>query len=518
MKYKEIPFKKALLEAAKEAGVSLENTNLNQVKQQQTLQDKLVRIHQKTATLYHQELLKQNNSALDYLKNQRFLTPETIEKFYLGYAPDEWQFLTSKISSLPQGLVKESGLVRQKNNNTYDWFRNRIVFPIFDVRGSIVAFGSRVIREEDNPKYLNSPETKIFKKKEILYGLNFGVESVREKGFAYVVEGYMDVIMLHQAGFTNAVAPLGTAFGPEHLDLIARYAREAVLVFDGDEAGKKAAFRSVDIALRKGFPVSIVNLPEGMDPFDFIVEKGKDAFTEYVQSKKMKWDSFLMTPIKKEKDPILRRKEIIEILRFFKDKDPFISSAFIEKLSDFLDVDKEEIQRYFQRMNQKRTAPQPNKSADNQKKIHPEMELVFLMLNNPELYLKNRNLISEAFFVDSQRAGIVFKAFQDSFEQDEFRQDLFFASIPEELVKLVGENLYKAKYKTEPEKQLQDMFIFLRLIHLKEEHERIIQEMQTAEQEGRWEDLKHLSEDLHHVSTEEETLEKKRRKFGGESA
>lgn len=217
--------------------------------------------------------------ALRYLR-KREVTDEAIARFRIGYAPDDWQGLRSAAHKhgieddvlLAAGLIKES----ERGGEPYDRFRNRLMFAVADVGGRVVAFGGRVLASGDRPKYLNSPETPIFHKGMLLYGLNWSRNAIRREGAALVVEGYMDYVALASRDVENVVAGMGTAMTPEQANLLARYAGRALLLYDSDTAGSRATFRTADALLKAGVHPLVVPLPPGEDP-DSLVRKGGAA-------------------------------------------------------------------------------------------------------------------------------------------------------------------------------------------------------------------------------------------------
>lgn len=228
------------------------------------------------AATYFQESLKSDAGlpAQAYFKKRGF-SAETIAKFGLGYAPDAWEELSGRLGKLgytPQELER-AGLTIKRDGRSgwYDRFRGRTIFPIYTATGRIVGFGARRMSEDpDQPKYINSPESPIYQKSRLLYGLFQAKDAVRKQGMALFVEGYADVISLHQAGIQTAIATCGTAITTEHAELIARYTSRVILVFDSDAAGQSATERGIDVLLRKGLDVSVLRLPDGEDPDTFV--------------------------------------------------------------------------------------------------------------------------------------------------------------------------------------------------------------------------------------------------------
>jgi DNA primase len=244
------------------------------------------------ATVFFQERLQAQDGAKAraYLRD-RGLTGRTIQTFRLGYSPDSRNALKEYLAA--KGVEKEQieacGLVVHRSDIavSYDRFRDRIMFPITDRRERVIAFGGRALSSDVPAKYLNSNDTELFHKGRVLYNLAQAGRAVREAGTVIAVEGYMDVIALHQAGIANVVAPLGTALTEEQLQLLWRVCSEPVLCFDGDEAGVRAAYRAADLALaglRPGRSIRFTQLPEGRDPDDIVREQGRTAFDEVVRN------------------------------------------------------------------------------------------------------------------------------------------------------------------------------------------------------------------------------------------
>ena len=511
-KYKEVHFKEALIEVAGMAGLALpEDFSLQKLKKAQSERDLVVGLNQKAAAIYHQFLLSGSNPAHEYLRDKRRLSPEMIEKFYLGYAKDAWEIIINQLrGKAPDNLLLETGLFAQGQKGLYDRFRHKVIFPIFDLKNDIVAFGSRVL-DDSKPKYINSPETKFFKKKELLYGLNFAVEEIRQRKSAYVVEGYMDTIVLHQHGFTNTVAPLGTAFSAEHVTLLSRYAPEAVLLFDGDEAGLKAASRSVGIALAAGYPVKVVTLPYGMDPDDFIRERGVDALSEYLMENSVPWDDFLIRPVLEESDLLKRRKSILELLKLFSGQDSLLTHAFLDKLSGYLRIAKSELEQVLNKLRKgERPGVIKKQKVPSQKLVTPELELVFLLLNHPFLYREHQDAISTAFFSDTEAALPIFEAFLKSLSENGLNESLLYSFLPEAVEDAVQKALSDKRYQMAPEKQFQDLLIFLRLAHIKEQKKQVMEELQSAESAENWEKVRELLQEGQSLGALEEKLEKER--------
>lgn len=231
--------------------------------------------------------LRESGEAVQYLK-ERGLTGEVARDYGVGFAPDEWQGLTDALPEVKQKLLLDTGmLTKNDNGRVYDRFRGRIMFPIRDTRGRVIAFGGRVMSADDGPKYLNSPETEIFHKSRELYGLYEARKALRNIHRLIVVEGYMDVVALAQYGVMNAVATLGTASGTQHFQKLYRYTDEVVCCFDGDQAGRSAAWKALENALPalgELKQLKFVFLPDGEDPDSLVRAQGRDAFERMVDN------------------------------------------------------------------------------------------------------------------------------------------------------------------------------------------------------------------------------------------
>ncbi|WP_028129730.1 DNA primase [Selenomonas sp. AE3005] len=217
---------------------------------------------------------------------KRSISPETIEEFKLGYAPEAWDKLSTAFvkRGVKEEFLLEAGLAAERKNSQgiYDRFRHRVIIPIADERGRVVGFGGRVL-DDSTPKYLNTPETILFNKRRLLFGLDRSHRAISKAGYAIVVEGYMDAISVFSAGIRNVVASLGTAFTAEHCKLIMRYAPAIYFCYDSDEAGQKATIRALSIVRDSGATVRVIVVPDGKDPDEFIRKHGAQAFQELVQ-------------------------------------------------------------------------------------------------------------------------------------------------------------------------------------------------------------------------------------------
>ncbi len=252
----------------------------------QRLKNRIYDINREAAKFFHNHLMSEDGKwALQYLLG-RGLTPKTIKQFGLGAAPDSWDRLINHLKEKGftiSEMLTANVIGKSQRGSYYDRFRKRVMFPIINIRGNVVGFSGRAMPGEDKAggKYVNTSDTPVYKKSENLFGINYAKNNCSEQ--IILVEGNMDVISLHQAGFNNAVAPLGTAFTPEQVNIIARYTKEIVLMLDSDAAGQKAIHRASQLLEKTGLNVRVVVIPDGKDPDEFIKKNGADRFRALLQ-------------------------------------------------------------------------------------------------------------------------------------------------------------------------------------------------------------------------------------------
>ena len=247
MSYNNIGFKEAVQELAAKLNIELKENKPGD-KRKSSKRAVQLKVNQIALKFFHENLLKNKDSqeARDYLAG-RGINIDLAREFKIGFAPNSWDGLVKSLEKkkVPMGVANELGLVNKKSGkkNYYDTFRNRIIFPIIDVNGDIIGFGGRVVSKADNPKYLNSPESDIYKKRKSFYGLFHSKDDIRKRNFAVLVEGYMDYLSLYAAGIKNAVATLGTSFAVEHATNLRRYTGNVIILYDGDSSGLNAGIK-----------------------------------------------------------------------------------------------------------------------------------------------------------------------------------------------------------------------------------------------------------------------------------
>jgi len=364
MKYHRLTFPEALKELARRYHIELPASGFQARDQAQAeKRQTLFAINRQAAESYHEYLLRDPAAApaRSYLA-QRGVPQEAIEKYKLGYAPDRWDFLIKQCSRVNLALedVAEAGLVvKRDRGGYYDRFRNRVLFPIYELTGRVVGFGGRILGTGE-PKYLNSPETPIFNKSRTLFGLYQHRESIRRLKQAVIVEGNFDLLSLAIHGIDYGVAPLGTALTPAQVRTIKGYVDEVLLLFDGDDAGLKAAMRTVPIFLAEQVQARVAILPAGHDPDTFIMEYGRPALEKYLADA-VPLPEFVFEQLLEKygltmegKGRIL--KELQPLVESVAD-DPLQRSVLISRFCDRLELDVQQVEDAF------RTAGRPGSQA-----------------------------------------------------------------------------------------------------------------------------------------------------------
>jgi DNA primase len=405
MKYEDLSFQESLSSLAKKAGVQLKRSPGD--KAVSGVKETMLEAHKEAAAFY-MDTLRRTSKAAGYLE-KRGLKDEVLKRFSVGYAPQGWNALFSYLRKkrFRPELVKKSGLAGQGSKGYYDTFRNRIMFPILDLRGNVIAFGGRVL-DSSEPKYLNSPETSIFSKGRTLYGLHHAKDSIKKTGCAVFVEGYLDVIAMHMHGFSNAVAPLGTALTPDHGRLIKRFTDEAVIVFDGDESGLKAAGNGISVLLESGLDVKVLVMPGGEDPDSFLKKEGADSFSPLLE-KALSVVEFYMhrheTGGSGRKNERAITGEALEAIA--KIPDSALQGYYVKLLSEGLNINELFIREQLMRIRGKgrlkggRTGLKEEKGrADGGDRPLDELYLLRLVLQLPDKAEKVFNDLTEEHFED----------------------------------------------------------------------------------------------------------------------
>jgi len=333
MKTRNLPFVEAVKFLGDKVNISIESDD-NKHRESLNKNNKLYKINVEAARYFFSNL-RYDKTAKEYFK-ARGIAENIIRSFGLGYAKNNWNGLLyyMKKKGYSELDLIEAGLIIQKNSSFYDRFRNRVMFPVFDYRGRVIGFGGRVL-DDSKPKYLNSPETALFKKGINLYGLNFAIKNNINRTFI-IVEGYMDCISLHQYGIKNAVASLGTALTKNQAKLLKRYADKVIISYDADAAGQMATLRGLKILREVGLEVSIIKVPEGKDPDEFVKNNGREAFIRLIENALPIVDYRLKEAF--ERVDLKDNESVIKYIRgvsdIIEDLDPVEKDVYIKMVSE----------------------------------------------------------------------------------------------------------------------------------------------------------------------------------------
>ena len=276
-RYYNLDFNEAVEKLANEHGITIQKNVHNDDR------EKYYEVNREAARFFYKNLTEGKNPGYSYIAG-RGIEDRTIKKFGLGYAPDSWDALYNhfKAKGVDEKILVELGLLSEKDGKYFDKFRNRVIFPIINTAGKVIGFGGRALSDQQMPKYLNSPENKVFQKKNNLYALNITRQDIGKEGMAIIVEGYMDVISLYQNGVTNVAASLGTALTENQAKLVNRYTKNVVLSYDADAAGQKAALRGIDVLKGENCKVKVLHVTDGKDPDEYVKKNGKEAFMKLI--------------------------------------------------------------------------------------------------------------------------------------------------------------------------------------------------------------------------------------------
>ena len=325
MKFESMPFPEAVELLAGQAGLEVpqqDSKDRSQDSERDRRRKWCFRLNELARDFFAQQLQNQGGSgAREYLK-KRGIDPQNFTQHFLGFADKDWESLSEHLrkAGAPLKLAAELGLLRERQGGGfYDFFRNRLVFPILSPRDEVLGFGGRTLDDEESAKYLNSPDSLIYHKSNSVYGLNFAKHAIRKLDQLIVVEGYMDVLALAQAGIEHAVAPLGTALTEGHLRLLHRYSRNLVLVFDGDPAGIAAQVRALPLFLAAGMVPRAALLPSGEDPDTMVQKEGAEKFLQRLQTAPTLFEFFIDHVVKQtghdSKGQVEAMKQIVPLLR-----------------------------------------------------------------------------------------------------------------------------------------------------------------------------------------------------------
>jgi len=349
MDHEKYSYPEALKFLANRYNIEVEETELTaQDAEAQNAKESLYVVSQFASTFFVKQLWESQEGktiGLSYFKERGF-REDILKKFEVGYSPDVWDAMTQSAVNAGHKLefLEQTGLsIKNDNGKIYDRFRGRVMFPIHNFTGRIIGFGGRTLKTDKNvPKYVNSPESEIYHKSNVLYGLFHAKKAIRDLDNCYLAEGYADVLSVHQAGIENVVASSGTSLTVEQIKLIGRFTQNVTILFDGDAAGIKASLRGLDMILEEGLNVKIVSFPDGHDPDSYMHHVGAGAFKTYIEENRKDFILYKANVLLKEAgtDPIKRAGIIRDIVESIaKIPDPIKASVFIRESSSLLQIE-----------------------------------------------------------------------------------------------------------------------------------------------------------------------------------
>ncbi|MHB9926679.1 DNA primase [Clostridium botulinum] len=508
MKTKNVAFPEAIKILAERVNIDIEEDkkeNTNNPK------DKIYKINVDAARYFFNNLII-NKNAINYFLN-RGVTKSIIKRFGLGYSKDSWDGLLrhlktkgyTELDMLSAGLI-----IRSKNGSYYDRFRNRVMFPVFDYRGKVIGFGGRVLNNA-KPKYLNSPETMVFKKGINLYGLNYAVKENKDR-VLIIVEGYMDCITLHQYGIKNSVASLGTALTTNQARLLKRYADKVIISYDSDTAGQLATQRGLEILKDVGLGVEILTVPDGKDPDQFVKAHGKEAYLKLVKEALPLIEYKIK--ISKQDLNIGNKSQVIQYIdryiKIIENLDPVEKDMYIRRLSEETNI---EIQTLYDQLNKKNQNSRKNGKEVNMLEafgqklylepayIRAERFILQLMFNYNNIYEYIKNSINEQDIIEETHKAI-YKYIKDTLEDSNIQNKKLHietlcnknVETSKEWVNILNTNfIYK---EDESKKFIDDAILNIKKYKLEKYKENLLKKIKEYEAQGKLDETIKMSQEL----------------------
>ncbi|MCB9481706.1 MAG: DNA primase [Desulfobacteraceae bacterium] len=416
MKYENLTFPEAARSIAEQYNIKIpENYSSAANSKTKSLKESILSLNKKAAKYYNYLLNNSpvGNKGSEYLKKRK-IPKDIVDTFMLGMAPEGWDNLYAFLckEGVSSEIQEKAGLVIKKKSGTsfYDRFRERLVFPIFDIRGNIIGFGGRIIGD-GIPKYLNSPETPVYNKSSSLYGLYQAREHCRKENLIYIVEGYLDVLALYKSGIKNCAATLGTSLTSMHVKTLKGYAEKMVLVYDGDEAGIKAAARSIEIFANEGADVSVFILPDRMDPDDFINSFGADKFREESLNAQEAVDFITKYYLKLYGNTIEGKVKVVTALESLMNNinDAVTKNLYVKRISQILNIEERALQERF---------GQNGSSIDNKNSLSANLKI------NSEYFKIEISLLAALSDVPELKKIFIDKKIADKIENESVRKSV----------------------------------------------------------------------------------------------
>ena len=500
-------FPEAVRKLAERSGIALPADSGSRSEDKKSKEERaaLLKVVADAAAYYRKELEGQAGSAARAYFKKRGVSDQIVKDFQLGYAKPEWDGLIRhlKQKGYTPGQMERAGLVvkRSEGEGHYDRFRGRIIFPIRDLAGAVIAFGGRVM-DDSLPKYLNSSETPLYSKSNTLYGLDLAKEPARKLGYFIIVEGYLDAIACHQYGVRNTVATLGTALTEGHLRLMRRFADKLVLIFDPDPAGVRASLRSFDLFVSSGMKVNVVSLPDNDDPDTFLQKKGQEAFAARLRES-AKFMDFVLAQVV-QKGPVASIDEKVErageMLGFISRLPSGIErDYYVKRTAEELDLDEAVLR---QEMKSVKAAPhaarkdEPIRAAAQAPGRRPRAEeiLVHLMLRDEAIARQLKDQVVPQDFTDPLFRRAVARIFETLERTGGLDPRALAVDGDEELNWLISHySVLEADYE-DPQKNCRDCVELIKQQDPEKQMKQIVKALREAEQQGNLEEHRRLLE------------------------
>jgi DNA primase len=498
-------FPEAVKSLAGKAGITLPaETRARQDKKAEDERSALLTAIADAADYFRKELEGSTGSAARAYLTKRGVSDQLIHDFTLGFARPEWDGLLRHLRQKghAQGLMEKAGLVvkRSEGDGWYDRFRGRIIFPIRDISGNVIAFGGRVM-DDSLPKYLNSPETPLYSKSNVLYLLDKAKDSARKQGYFIIVEGYLDALACHQFGARNTVATLGTALTEGHLRLMKRFAQNLVLIFDPDPAGVKAALRGLDLFVASGMKVNVVSLPDGDDPDTFLNKNGYEAFASCLKGS-VKYMDFVLGQVVQGghaasiDEKVDKAGEMLGIIA--KLPSGIERDYYLKKTAEALDVDEGVLRREMPQ-ELKRTTPSPSKvqqATGVSRRHRPKAEetLVHLMLKDEGIAKGLLEQIQPGDFTDPLYRRAVERIFEVLRAGGALESRALVQEGDEELNRLFSYYAVLEMVDEDPARSCRDCVELLKQQDPEKQMKQIVKALKEAEEQGNTVEYKRLLE------------------------
>lgn len=492
MKYEKLDFREVMKLLADKAGIKLPDLRPADGERSSGIGDKLFAVNEAAKNFYKAYLYSAEGKMFHRYLKERGLTDDVIKVFQLGSAPNMWDGLISHFSKKNTGidLLEKAGLVlaREQGKGHYDRFRNRCVFPIFDIRQKVIGFGARGLDPNAQPKYINSPETPIYNKGRNLYGLNFSKGYIKEQDYAVIVEGYFDLIVPFQYGVKNIVATLGTALTPDQVKLLKRFSQTAVVVFDSDKAGEEASLRGLDLLVSMDMNVRIATLPKGSDPDSYVRKNGKDAFLGIVKASKDLFDyKMALLMAKFNKEGVRGRAAIATLMlpTIARIPNEILKAAFLKKLSGMLSIDEAALRAELKKVKKdySYTVDWDESGKGKKRKVNTaELMLLSIVLENPDDLKAIEKDMNIGQFTEANIRNIMLKVKELNEGAHEVAPSKLIAYFDEEDVRtIISEAVGIYESISDKDKVLSDCIKKINKDHSKEEEDRLRNEIRFAQ-------------------------------------